>query len=566
MDGFCTQCNVLWNTILGRFCPGCGSELFVRKSISGPSHGAEVTPPPHASQSIEDGHLLQASPATAEFAARFQVIQISIPSRVLPPPGESGLENEKSGAPAVETTDPKVVHQSSTARSAANDIPHGGTTNTRNAPKRVTFQSAEKDGLQRKEDNPSQSVEVIDDGNIAQLDMLLATRNSGHITDTIAISTSSVETTNPSRESSPATGGSQIKLESTGKRRLSRQPTTSTADSDSIRNDEHLLPLSNTPIVVKLEADATLAQERPSLMTRDARSRSPPRVRFQDDTEGNRLYRERDRRPRRSLSPFPRKQPNQHATQHSDSVAWKNFIEKFHRDHGPDALPTLQSFWDEFYPADGDFDAARPASMLHIKDIAHRWILHVNQFDAFVRERNELLSDVARYLNTEVSKECYQAWETRKTDCEKISMRYMSDLLGFAHNLQWFLIRKPLLGAGAKEPSNAEFARYLFSLRHERGRIQIDQREYQTCLNQLNQYRDKYSDYWERAVQKLQEDMETYGREGRKVNKIRESFLCLRSLMLEPGRKAFLRSISPEDFPLPNIPKIKGRWHAWDEH
>jgi len=152
-------------------------------------------------------------------------------------------------------------------------------------------------------------------------------------------------------------------------------------------------------------------------------------------------------------------------------------MDKFRRDHGNNALPTLQSFWEDFYQEDGVADEGRPQTMLHVKDIVHRWILHVNKLSSFVQERDNMLSEVTQYLKARLSDPCYRAWQMRKGDCNDANMRYMLDLLAFAHNLQWFLIRKPLLGIGAKEPSNAGFARYLFAMRHERGKIQIDQKE-----------------------------------------------------------------------------------------
>ena len=50
-----------------------------------------------------------------------------------------------------------------------------------------------------------------------------------------------------------------------------------------------------------------------------------------------------------------------------------------------------------------------------------------------------------------------------------------------------------------------------------------------------------------------------------KARKIRDSFLCLRKLMLDPGKKTNMDSISTNDFPLPNIAVIKTQWNSYTE-
>jgi hypothetical protein len=200
--------------------------------------------------------------------------------------------------------------------------------------------------------------------------------------------------------------------------------------------------------------------------------------------------------------------PPTQPTLYRDSLPWKVFFDRFRGSSPTDALPTLASFWGEFYQGASMEADDTPTTMLHIKDIAHRLITHFNTFNSFVRKRDEFLSDVARYLVARVSEPCYRAWELRRKDCNNTTLRYLLELLMFSHNLQYFLIRKPLLGASAAVPSNAEFARYLFSIRHQRATVQISQEEYQTCLVQLNQYREKYSNQRERALDMLQEDIE----------------------------------------------------------
>ena len=190
-----------------------------------------------------------------------------------------------------------------------------------------------------------------------------------------------------------------------------------------------------------------------------------------------------------------------------DSLPWKFFIDRFHQRYGNDALLTLDSFWGEFYQADGTRDDERPTTMLHIKDIVHRWILHLNKFAPWVRERDDLLSEIAQYVEPRVNESCFRAWQNRRAECVDACMGYMTDLLGFAHHSQWFLVRKPFLG-DVKEPSNAEFSRHHFSIRDNPSTVQISQNEYQRCMEQLNGHRDRYSGHWDRAIQKLQEDME----------------------------------------------------------
>ncbi|OCT50907.1 hypothetical protein CLCR_08623 [Cladophialophora carrionii] len=232
-------------------------------------------------------------------------------------------------------------------------------------------------------------------------------------------------------------------------------------------------------VVIDLEESGPLESGLSSSQSRDSRSRSPPEARNLDDGADHGRYRERDLGCQSSSRPLPPQQP----ALCRDSQQWRVFLEKFHASSPTDRLPTLASFWDEFYEKESMGYAWPPTTLLHIKDIAHRLITHFNTFNSF-------------------------GMAVTKSGMQQHNSPVFDGLAMFSHDLQWFLIRKPLLGLGAKAPSNAEFARYLFSIRHQRATVLVDQQEFQKCLVLINQYRDKYRNQRERAAQKLHEDME----------------------------------------------------------
>ncbi|KIW66511.1 hypothetical protein PV04_05839 [Phialophora macrospora] len=514
MDGVCIGCRFLWPNVPGRFCAGCGHELFVRPTRDGAppeaSNGlgsATASSEPQTSLQLNAFHLAangnrqQNNNGQMDSAARVAESQTTCFSTSRPPLGHGGVYRDNTSSDSQGPLSPMEGVQI-----AHNPIEAG--LQSRNMPGPPAAPSLPASWEQP---NLPEAVDVV-----AQHHSSIPSGEDR--TDSVAETREACTAENPHR--------SAVVPPTLGERTM-----------------------------IKLEETRLIASDSSSFPTRDARSRSPPRARGPDEAGTHGRYRGRDPRRQSPSRPLPPTQPDFYR----DSLPWKVFFAKFRGSSPTDALPTLASFWGEFYQrASIDADDL-PTTMLQIKDIAHRLITHFNTFNSFVRKRDEFLSEVARYLEARVSEPCYRAWGLRRKDCINTTLQYLLDLLMFSHNLQYFLIRKPLLGVTVKVPANAEFARYLFSIRHQRATVQINHEEYQTCLVQINQYREKYSNKRERATQMLQEDIETYAG-TRQTRMIRDCFLCLQNVMPRPGREVFLRSLSPDNFPLPDVATIAKRW------
>ena len=279
---------------------------------------------------------------------------------------------------------------------------------------------------------------------------------------------------------------------------------------------------------------------------RDARSRSPPLSRGHGAEE---LRDYRERQPLAAIQNGADDQRNRNEqvgrngpkSAYRGSVPWSLYLRAYRLEHGSTALPILDSFWEYFHLGNGTNGGRHPTTMLHIKDITHNLVAHFNRFGPFMTERNEFVEEVSLYLVDRLSEPTYQAWVLRNAECGNACLRYLEGLMEFVHNLQWFLIRKPLLGP------------------------EVDQKAYQTSLRVLNKLRDEYTTPYKAAWQNMRQSMDTHDEESRQTTKIREGFLCLCGAMPNPSNKPFLRYISPEDFPLPAVHLIKRRWESYPE-
>jgi hypothetical protein len=68
-------------------------------------------------------------------------------------------------------------------------------------------------------------------------------------------------------------------------------------------------------------------------------------------------------------------------------MTWKNFLHNYRQKHGNTALPTLESFWDDFYLGNGTGKGDRPTTVLHIKDIA-AWLKATQNLRASIDAHN----------------------------------------------------------------------------------------------------------------------------------------------------------------------------------
>ncbi|ETI27361.1 hypothetical protein G647_09551 [Cladophialophora carrionii CBS 160.54] len=428
MDGVCIGCRFLWPDVPGRFCAGCGQKLFMR-----PVRNAA---PPEASS----------APGQAAASSEPQMSVQLNPFRLA-----ANNTHHQDNNSEVSSAGMAVEHQTNLLSMSRPPTAHG----------RLQRDKTTSVGLRPL--SPMEGVEVAHNPG----ERALQPRN--HPGPPVAPSLPVAEITANSNGSSMPAGR---------ERADASDEVRGTLPTENPRRFARARPALAEHVVIDLEESGPLASGLSSSQTRDARSRSPPKARDLDDGADHGRYRERDLRCQSSSRPLPPQQP----ALYRDSLQWRVFLEKFHASSPTDRLPTLASFWDEFYEKESMGYTWPPTTMVHIKDLAHRLITHFNTFNSVVRKRDEFLSEVARYLVTAVTQPCYRAWQLRRVECNNTTHRYLMDLLVFSHDLQWFLIRKPLPGAGAKAPSNAEFARYLFSIRHQRATVQVDQQEFPKVL------------------------------------------------------------------------------------
>ncbi len=552
MDGICTQCNIFWNAIPGYFCAKCGEELYVRSRRDGGARRAssagvlpnsfDETPirlPPISSL------LWQDDSTTSNPAARVQDSQNVLPPSLLLQPQDGGGQQPVDHPVGVATTQtismPSALRSTGSGDIQLDDSDTGEIRDHQTTLEPFILRSAPNEIAQ----------EVVQQ---VHPDLRHVSRTYDHRRDYIRRSSQMTDSAGALEASAPMEGvrSGQGSIDTKLQQQQPPDPV-SAPELPATLNRNHLhtatemrVELSNATIPTpdprrsRIRGNPKAAPELPitrdrerlgaasvvtqtvleaeelvvpvpspcRLRARDSRSRSPQQIRLPPDMEQHHSYRSRDRRRDSILLSTPPLQPAALTPIYCDSLPWHTFIDKFHQRYGNDALPTLQSFWEDFYQIDGVCDNDRPLTMLHIKDIAHRWILHLNQFEPWVREREDLLSEIAQYLEPRVGESCFRAWESQRAAGANTTRHYMIDLLAFAHNLHWLLIRKPLLGNGVKEPSKTEFSRHLFSIRQKRAIIQLDQKEYQICLGQLNQHRDRYWGRWEKITQRTWEDME----------------------------------------------------------
>ena len=202
--------------------------------------------------------------------------------------------------------------------------------------------------------------------------------------------------------------------------------------------------------------------------------------------------------------------------------------------------------------------------MIHIKNLEHKLIMHFNKFDLFIQERDKFLMEVGRYLQKQLNPATYHSWRVGMGDCNNATLHLMLALMTLVHSLQRSLIRTPLLKIVSKDMSSDELAHHLFFMRNEEATIRIDQNEYGKTLALINTCSDEYSKKWADATQRLHAKMVYHKEEVRQPRKVHQGFLCLRGAMLDPGNHATLKSVSPDNFPLPDIAKIREQWLALD--
>jgi hypothetical protein len=244
---------------------------------------------------------------------------------------------------------------------------------------------------------------------------------------------------------------------------------------------------------------------------------------------------------------------------------WKAFLADFRKIHGDQALPVLKTVWDDHYNKLAVSNKDRhPKNTLQIMDIVHELTRRCNQFTMFVDERSQFLTEVRQYLADRVSIECVKSWDSCMEEISALNLWYTECLCEFTHDVQKSLVREPLLKKGVRAQSDADLVHHLFSVRNEREDLRIDHREYRLLLKDLNGFREKYLGRWTAASERIKQSMDLHT-ESRQTRKIRSGFWVLRDTVIDPGRKKSLKSMSVDDFPLPEIAERKAKWKTLDD-
>ncbi|KIW66512.1 hypothetical protein PV04_05840 [Phialophora macrospora] len=186
--------------------------------------------------------------------------------------------------------------------------------------------------------------------------------------------------------------------------------------------------------------------------------------------------------------------------------------------------------------------------------------------------------EVDQYLEPRISTASYEAWHACRNICNVTVDRYMMGLLRMLKALQYHVVLKPLFQAAQAGNSIMAFShkRHIGELWLEEqaellrltiahhNSIEIDQKSYAISLKILNSERDAYTRRCYDAVTKIQDTLKK-NREAQQSKKIRMGFSSLPITMLDVRRSGKLNFISPTDFPIPDVQRLRRDWNALDE-
>jgi hypothetical protein len=234
--------------------------------------------------------------------------------------------------------------------------------------------------------------------------------------------------------------------------------------------------------------------------------------------------------------------------------------------------------WAAYYQKENVAAVPGITTVNQVINVAYRLGVQFNKFDAFMKERDAYLLEVGQYLEPRISTASYEVWHTCRNTCNITVDRYMAGLLHMLKALQYHVVLKPVFQAARAansivvfshkrhlgEFSPEEQAELLRLTRARHNSIQIDEKSYAISLKTLNSERDAYKRHCDAAVTKIRDTLKN-NREAQQSQKIRTAFSCLFMTMLDVGGRAKLNLISPADFPLPDVRRLREDWNALDE-
>ena len=242
------------------------------------------------------------------------------------------------------------------------------------------------------------------------------------------------------------------------------------------------------------------------------------------------------------------------------------------------AVPKVQRDWNAYYRPNTAALHFEPVTVVDVINISHRLSLVFNQFNGFVTERDPFLHQLDKYLKSCLTDPCYEVWMSILGFCNTSAEAYINCLLRTVNKLQDDVVLGAMLQVAKKENRNRGYfqGRHLSELserectslmdctRRYHVVCRISKPEYSMILDVLNSDRAVYMAKHREALRRI-EDLIKRNRDALDSEKIRVALSNLSLVMLDPGRSARLNRISPMDFPLPRIRRLREGWNTLNE-
>lgn len=242
------------------------------------------------------------------------------------------------------------------------------------------------------------------------------------------------------------------------------------------------------------------------------------------------------------------------------------------------ALPKTGRDWSPYYQRTAVAGLQQPRTVNQMINIAFRLARVFDKFNEFVIDRDAYLLEIGEYLKTRVSTASYESWLKCLNNCTITADFFMCRLVSILSGFQFHVVLKALFSASkagtvakanihrrrVTELSREEQEDLVHQTRADHHRIDTRWDSYIKSLELLNSARDKYIKYYKDAVEEVRAVLGR-NREVQQSKKIRKRFTDLHMTMLDPGKQAKLDVMSPSDFSLPEIQRMRDDFAALGE-
>ncbi|KAJ9609922.1 hypothetical protein H2200_006251 [Cladophialophora chaetospira] len=239
------------------------------------------------------------------------------------------------------------------------------------------------------------------------------------------------------------------------------------------------------------------------------------------------------------------------------------------------AVPKTERDWSPYYKRTDVAGVQQPRTVNQMINIAFRLGRVFDKFNEFVVDRDAYLLEIAEYLKSRISTPSYETWLKCLNTCTITAHTFMCSLARMLSDFQYHVVFKALFfaaKAGNVVAANVHKRRITDFSRREQEELvhstdashrRIDTRwdSYIKSLEVLNSARDKYIKCHNDAVEKVVAVLGR-NREIQQSRKIRRGYVDLYMTMLDPGKQAKLNIMSPSDFPLPEIQRMRDDFRA----